>query len=84
MGLALEVLNRDLAAELREPLRMGIGLHQGQAILGEMGFRRTASLTAIGDTVNIASRLETLTKELDAQLVVSEQLARRAGACLSQ
>jgi adenylate cyclase len=82
MGLALDVLNRDLAAELPEPLRMGIGLHQGHAILGEMGYRSTASLTAIGDTVNVASRLEALTKELDCQLVVSEQLARRADTCL--
>jgi adenylate cyclase len=79
MALALEVLNRDLAAELAEPLRMGIGLHLGPAIVGEMGYGRATSLTAIGDTVNVASRLETLTKELDAQLVVSDRLTRRAG-----
>ena len=69
-------------AELDEPLRMGIGLHLGPAIIGEMGWGRAASLTAIGDTVNVASRLEALTKELGVQLVVSERLARRAGVGL--
>jgi adenylate cyclase len=78
MALALEVLNRDLAAELAEPLRMGIGLHLGPAIVGEMGYGRAVSLTAIGDTVNVASRLEALTKELGAQLVVSEEVRRAA------
>ena len=82
MGEALERLNRDLGAELDEPLRMGIGLHQGPAIIGEMGWGRAASLTAIGDTVNVASRLEALTKDLGVQLVVSERLARRAGGGL--
>ena len=81
-GEALERLNRDLGAELDEPLRMGIGLHQGPAIIGEMGWGRAASLTAIGDTVNVASRLEALTKDLGVQLVVSERLARRAGGGL--
>ena len=50
---------------------MGIGLHAGPAIVGEMGYGRAISLTAIGDTVNVASRLEALTKELGGQLVVS-------------
>ena len=55
----------------------------GPVIVGEMGYGgRAASLTAIGDTVNIASRLEALTKDLGVQLVVSERLARRAGGGL--
>jgi adenylate cyclase len=82
MSEALEVLNLELAAELHEPLRMGIGLHQGHAIVGEMGYRGAAALTAIGDTVNVASRLEMLTKNLGCQLIVSEQLTRRSGTCL--
>ncbi len=79
MAEALEALNRDLRAELPEPLRMGVGLHFGRAIVGEMGYGRAVSLTAIGDTVNVASRLEALTKGLGAQLVVSAALLRRAG-----
>ena len=78
MAEALETLSLELEAELDSPLRMGIGLHLGHAIVGEMGHGRAVSLTAIGDTVNVASRLEALTKELGCQLVVSERLARRA------
>ena len=48
-----------------------------------MGYDRAASLTAIGDTVNTASRLETLTKEFKVELVVSQELLDRAGVDLS-
>ncbi len=83
MALALDELNRELADDLREPLKIGIGLHAGPVILGEMGYRRVTSLTAIGDAVNVASRLEALTKEVGAQLVVSAALAERAGVDLA-
>ncbi len=82
MAQALDLLNRDLAVELEEPLRMGIGLHLGPVILGEMGHGPAASLTAIGDTVNVASRLEALTKEFACMVVVSAQLVERAGVHL--
>ena len=48
-----------------------------------MGYNRTAQLTAIGDTVNTASRLEALTKEFAVELVVSEELLERAGLSLA-
>jgi adenylate cyclase len=72
MALKLQELNETLKNELDSPLRIGIGIHVGHAIIGEMGYERATSLTAIGDTVNTASRLETMTKELKAQLVVSQ------------
>jgi len=81
-ALALAELNRELAGELGEPLRMGIGLHFGPAIVGELGFGRSAQLTAIGDTVNVASRLEALSKEFGVELVVSEALLAAAGCPL--
>ncbi|MGI9434457.1 MAG: adenylate/guanylate cyclase domain-containing protein, partial [Geminicoccaceae bacterium] len=60
-----------------------IGLHAGPVILGEMGYRQATTLTAIGDTVNVASRLEALTKEFGAELVVSSGLVRQAGVDLN-
>jgi adenylate cyclase len=82
MALALDDLNEAMSGDLDQPLRIGIGLHAGPAIVGEMGYDRAASLTAIGDTVNTASRLETLTKEFKVELVVSQELLDRAGVDL--
>lgn len=75
---ALEHLNRELAFELDQPLRMGLGMHLGPVVLGEMGHGASRTLTAVGDTVNVASRLEALTKELGCMLVVSERLIHAA------
>jgi len=83
MSTALAALNKRLAEDLREPLRIGIGIHVGPVILGHMGYGRVTSLTAIGDTVNVASRLEALTKEHAVELVVSSRLAERAGVDLT-
>jgi adenylate cyclase len=74
MFVRLEALNRALADDLDAPLRMGIGIHVGPAVVGEIGYGRTRSLTAIGDTVNIASRLQALSKTFGCELVVSDQL----------
>ena len=71
MSLALSEMNETLAADLEEPLRMGIGIHVGTVIIGEMGYEKVSSLTAIGDAVNTASRLEGLSKDYGAQLVFS-------------
>jgi adenylate cyclase len=83
MAARLAELNEALASDLKEPLRMGIGLHIGPAIVGEMGYGGVKGLTAVGDTVNTASRLEGLCKEYAAELVVSQDLLDQAGADLS-
>jgi adenylate cyclase len=83
MAERLMELNSALSHDLDRPLRIGIGIHSGPVILGEMGYGPATSETAIGDPVNTASRLEALTKELGAQLVVSEAVAERAGLDLS-
>ena len=79
MSRKLADLNAQLSDELDEPLRIGIGIHAGPAIIGEMGYGTAFGLTAIGDSVNTASRLEAMTKEYGAQLIFSEDVAQQAG-----
>jgi adenylate cyclase len=71
-------LNEALSSELPFPLRVGIGIHTGEAIVGSMGPPRAQITTAIGDTINIAARLEGLTKEYGVPLIVSAHAAERA------
>jgi adenylate cyclase len=79
MSERLVELNQSLRAELAEPLRIGIGIHVGPVIIGEMGYSSATTITAIGDSVNTASRLEGLAKEYSAELVVSAEVITRAG-----
>lgn len=83
IGERVAELSRELAAELPAPLRVGIGIHVGPAVVGHMGWGPSTSLTAVGDTVHVAARLEEATKDLGCQLVVSEDVARRAGVDLA-
>ena len=75
----VEEFGRSFGAELEEPLRLGVGIHTGPAVVGEMGYGETRYLTAVGDTVHVASRLEALTKEYHCDLVVSERVMSCAG-----
>jgi len=72
-------LNASVSAELDAPLRIAMGLHAGPAIVGRMGHGKATSLTAIGDTINTASRLEGLAKQKNVELVVSADLVKIAG-----
>ncbi|MFD2252297.1 adenylate cyclase [Pseudochelatococcus lubricantis] len=74
----IERLHRELGLEFPAPLRVAIGIHAGPAVIGVMGYGRARSLTAVGDTVNVASRLESVAKERNATLVVSEPVMRMA------
>ncbi len=84
MSARLDALNRELAHDLTEPLKIGIGIHCGGAIVGDMGHGRARALTAIGDTVNTASRIEGLSKRFDSELMVSAELAKLVGASLAE
>jgi adenylate cyclase len=74
----LELLNRRLKGELIIPLRMGIGIHSGRAIVGTMGPPRSPIISAVGDNINIAARLEAHTKVLGCSLIISKVAAEHA------
>ena len=79
----LEKLNHRLNFELDAPLRVGIGIHSGDAIVGTMGPPLTPIVSAIGDTINIAARLEADTKMHGVPLIVSKITAERGGVSLA-
>jgi adenylate cyclase len=71
---SLEDLNRRVLTEFGVSLEMGIGVHFGSAIVGPIGHSSKRQLTAIGDSVNVASRIEAATKTLGATLLVSDEV----------
>jgi len=81
---AVSALSAELATDLGTALRIGIGIHTGPAVVGRMGWGESFYLTAVGDTVHVAARLEQATKDYSAELVVSEAVARHAALDLSR
>jgi len=80
IGHALERFNRTLSDEGAAPVAIGIGVHLGTVVLGEIGAAGQAPRTLIGDTVNAASRLEGGTKGLGVQALISIDVLEAAGA----
>jgi len=76
----LEAWNRARAEKGDLALAVGIGLNYGPAVLGDVGSEHSLSFTVIGDTVNVASRLQGLTRELKTPLVVGDAVVQQIGA----
>ena len=79
---ALDIVERveHLAAEGKiPPTRVGIGLHAGRAVVGNIGSAQRKEYTVIGDVVNVASRIEALNKERGSQILVSDECWSASG-----
>ncbi len=72
----LEKLNEQWREQGLPTFRIGIGIHVGDAMVGNIGSELRVQYTALGDTVNLASRLQTMTKDLKATIVVSEEVVQ--------
>jgi adenylate cyclase len=79
MQRALATVNKARAARGEGALRLGVGVHSGPVIVGDIGTAQRREFTAIGDAVNVASRLERLTKARQVPILVSEDTRRLAG-----
>ena len=75
----VDELNRFLEHDLREPLRFGIGINGGEVIVGDIGYRDHMVFTALGDPVNVAARLQDMTKTLACEAVISDEVRATAG-----
>jgi adenylate cyclase len=75
----VEELNQFLSHDLREPIRFGIGIHGGEVIIGDIGYRDHMVFTALGDAVNVAARLQDMTKSLACEAIISEEVRVTAG-----
>src|SRR5438105_8090776 len=75
----VDELNLFLKHDLREPIQFGIGIHAGEVIIGDIGYRDHMVFTALGDPVNVAARLQDMTKSLACEAVISEEVRVSAG-----
>src|SRR3954451_15141165 len=75
----VDALNQFLSHDLREPIRFGIGIHGGEVIIGDIGYRDHMVFTALGDAVNVAARLQDMTKSLSCEVIFSEEVRKTAG-----
>jgi adenylate cyclase len=75
----VDELNQFLSHDLHEPIRFGIGIHGGEVIVGDIGYRDHMVFTALGDAVNVAARLQDMTKTLACEAVISDEVRATAG-----
>jgi adenylate cyclase len=69
---SIEDWNRERTAAGERPIQIGIGVHFGPAVMGDVGSERCAAFAVVGDTTNLASRLQSLTRMIKAKIIVSQ------------
>ena len=74
----IDELNQFLRHDLREPIHFGIGIHGGEVIIGDIGYQDHMVFTALGDAVNVASRLQDMTKSHGCEVILSEEVRKTA------
>ncbi len=74
IGRNVAALNRVLISEMAEPIRFGIGVHGSSAVVGEIGYAESRVFTTLGESANIATRLETFCKTFGCEAVVSQSV----------
>ena len=74
MRAALAALNQRREEQGKRTIAIGMGLHKGQALIGNIGSPRQMEYTVIGDAVNVSSRIEGLTRDLDTDLLISDDV----------
>ncbi|MCA6123899.1 adenylate/guanylate cyclase domain-containing protein [Bradyrhizobium sp. WSM 1704] len=79
IAVNIDELNQFLSHDLHEPIRFGIGIHGGEVIVGDIGYRDHMVFTALGDAVNVAARLQDMTKSLACEAVISDEVRATAG-----
>jgi len=75
----IDELNQFLSHDLLKPIRFGMGIHGGEVIIGDIGYRDHQVFTALGDAVNVAARLQDMTKGLECEVILSEEVYKTAG-----
>jgi len=75
----IQRMNQQMANDLSKPIEFGIGINGGEVIIGDIGSRTRTIFTALGDPVNVAARLQDMTKTLNCQVIISDEVYGTAG-----
>ncbi|WP_108661847.1 adenylate/guanylate cyclase domain-containing protein [Acuticoccus kandeliae] len=76
--------SKEMIAANEPPLRVGVGIHAGEAFVGAVGDDERLEFTVVGDTVNVAARVEEMSRTLKADIVATEPVLREAGVAVAE